>query len=123
MVDPNHHICRIEGPVQGWQYRILWRGEDHNKFFSDSKYGGKRKALILCREARDEKLSELASGDRVVEGKDLGVRKEGTRYVALCPQPGGGLKKPAFDTERWTDDGAFFRAYRERRIAEKRLVK
>ena len=51
-------ICRFDfddRKVHGFMVRIMRRGEMHQEFFSDKRYGGKRKA----RHAADERLAEL----------------------------------------------------------------
>ncbi len=49
-------ISRIDSErAQGWFVRIYYRNkEEHRKFFSDGKYGGKQKALELAVAYRDE---------------------------------------------------------------------
>ena len=43
----------IAGGQKGWQVRINRRGEKFHPYFSDSKFGGARKALAEATEVRD----------------------------------------------------------------------
>ena len=53
---------------QGWRLNIHKRGTTFEKYFSDKKYGGQRKALKAADTARTE-LIELLDGSRLVNGK------------------------------------------------------
>jgi hypothetical protein len=53
---------------QGWRLNIHKRGTTFEKYFSDKKYGGQRKALKAANTARTE-LKELLDGSRLVNGK------------------------------------------------------
>ena len=51
-------ICQFDfddRKVHGFMVRIMRRGTMHQEFFSDKRYGGKRKA----RQAADDRLAEL----------------------------------------------------------------
>ncbi len=57
----NKGISRIDsGSTHGWFVRGYRNGQTYSKLFSDLKCGGKRKALALAREYRDQLLDELA---------------------------------------------------------------
>ncbi|MDX2214898.1 MAG: AP2/ERF family transcription factor [Oculatellaceae cyanobacterium bins.114] len=50
-------ISRIEQPAKkhfGYYVRLMWRGKQYAKFFSDKKYGGKQKALKAAEQYFDE---------------------------------------------------------------------
>lgn len=50
-------ISRIEQPEKnhfGYYVRLMWRGQQFAKFFSDKKYGGKKKALKAAEQYFDE---------------------------------------------------------------------
>jgi AP2 domain len=50
-------ISRIDQPEKknfGYYVRLTWRGTQYAKFFSDKKYGGKRKALKAAEQYFDE---------------------------------------------------------------------
>ncbi|MBD2462368.1 AP2 domain-containing protein [Oscillatoria sp. FACHB-1407] len=50
-------ISRIEQPEKkhfGYYVRLMWRGKQYAKFFSDKKYGGKQKALKAAEKYFDE---------------------------------------------------------------------
>jgi hypothetical protein len=52
-----HHINRIDSDsnhTYAWRVRIQRKGFTINKSFSDSHYGGKRKALLAAKAYRDE---------------------------------------------------------------------
>jgi hypothetical protein len=53
---------------QGWRLNIYKRGTTFEKYFSDKKYGGQRKALKAADTARTE-LIELLDSSRLVNGK------------------------------------------------------
>lgn len=55
------NISRIDQPSKntfGWFVRIRRDGKSISRFFSDGKYGGKKKALVSARTFRDKNLSE-----------------------------------------------------------------
>lgn len=71
-VSKNRNIIRIDivsetrsSQTHGWQVRILRQGKQQSKFFSDGKCGGKRKALMLAREYRDETLLTMPKFSRM----------------------------------------------------------
>lgn len=53
---------------QGWRLSIQKRGTVFERYFSDKKYGGNRKALKAANTARTE-LKELLDGSRLVDSK------------------------------------------------------
>ena len=53
---------------QGWRLNIHKRGTIFEKYFSDKKYGGERKALKAASDALAE-LKELLDSSRLVNGK------------------------------------------------------
>lgn len=58
----NKGISRIDsGSTHGWFVRGYKNGKTYSKLFSDLKCGGKKKALDLSREYRDQLLAELAN--------------------------------------------------------------
>jgi hypothetical protein len=46
-------------PTHGWQVRIKRQKEQHTKYFSDKRHGGREAALETAVEYRDELLEEL----------------------------------------------------------------
>jgi hypothetical protein len=53
-------ISRIDsGYTHGWFVRAYKEGRTYSKLFSDSKIGGKNKALKAAKEHRDKLFSEL----------------------------------------------------------------
>jgi hypothetical protein len=53
---------------QGWRLNIYKRGTTFEKYFSDKKYGGQRKALKAATDTLAE-LKELVENSRLVDGK------------------------------------------------------
>ena len=53
---------------QGWRLNIHRRGKVFEKYFSDKKYGGQRKALKAATDTLAE-LKELVENSRLVDGK------------------------------------------------------
>lgn len=53
------NIARIEqtrpgrGTTKGWYVQVIWGGHRYTKWFGDSGFGGKRKALVAAAEWRD----------------------------------------------------------------------
>ena len=61
MPNKNRNITRIDidpgegkAGTHGYEVRFMRRGQTFEKFFGDSVYGGKRKALTAARDHRDE---------------------------------------------------------------------
>ena len=58
--NPRRNISRLQrvsesGKVTGgWSMRIQRRGKKTEEFFSDTRYGGKRKALVAAQQRRDD---------------------------------------------------------------------
>lgn len=65
----NKGISRIDsGSTHGWFVRGYRNGKTYSKLFSDLKCGGKRRALQMARNYRDElhnRLSQIPSKPRV----------------------------------------------------------
>ena len=66
----NKNISRIDidggknaKGTHGWQVRIMRKGEASSKFFSDSAYKGKNKALAAARKYRDSLVRKLGPAD------------------------------------------------------------
>lgn len=63
--NPHRNISRIELTASGgrrhggWEVRIQRQGRVHSRFFSDSRWGGKRAALHEARRYRDDLESRL----------------------------------------------------------------
>lgn len=56
---PRRNISRIDlstasGRYGGWEVRMLRRGKQISKFFSDARFGGNRAALNAAKQFRDE---------------------------------------------------------------------
>lgn len=137
----NRNITRMDHEkVRGFWVRIVKDGEMHQKLFSDSQYGGKRKALDAARAYRDHLRGKLygehANSDRRVctsfKNNSSGVvgvyyveKQRGqsvTRaYVASwCPKKGGPQKHKYFSVKKLGKREAFRQAcaYRKERVEE-----
>ncbi|MEM1441253.1 MAG: AP2 domain-containing protein [Verrucomicrobiota bacterium] len=58
--DPNYGISRLDQKsvgTHGWQVRFQRKGVRYGRFFSDSAWGGKGKALTRARQFRDRLLA------------------------------------------------------------------
>jgi len=76
-------ICRFDfddRKVHGFMVRIMRRGTMHQEFFSDKRYGGKRKA----RQAADDRLAELRRDlPESVEQKGMLTQRNNTGKVGV----------------------------------------
>ena len=63
------------GGQRGWQVRVTRGTDQFYPYFSDSKFGGPRKALVAAQEARDRierdhpRLTKREHGERIQQGK------------------------------------------------------
>ena len=58
--DPNYGISRLDQEAvgtHGWQVRFQRKGVRHGRFFSDSEWGGRERALRTARLFRDRLLA------------------------------------------------------------------
>ena len=104
----NKHIVRHDASnnsvTHGWHVKLRRRGRAHRKFFSDARFGGKRKALRAAREHRDELVARLPTEttadrrDRMTDRNTSGV--VGVRRVER--QRHGRLYESW--VAQWTDD-------------------
>lgn len=98
---PNRH------PTHGWQVRIRRQGKQHTKFFSDVRYGGKKKALKEALTYRDDLIEELPEPDDPV-AQSARVRSK-TGVVGLnfsMKDDGSGKQKPYIQLSWLMPDGA-----------------
>lgn len=127
------NITRIDigDPPHGthaWEVRIRRRGKRIEKTFSDSPFGGKKKALAAAAQFRDKALKQMKpyskaellripnsdnkSGIRGVRLKENFIKKNDRtyRYVAWeamwCPKGDGRPKKLAFSVARYGNEKA-----------------
>ena len=129
------NIRRIDGGnTHGYQFHCCRGGKGLTKLFSDSRYGGKRKAMAACKEYRDEQLAGkllVSAGHR---NSSRGLQIPG---VQLCEEPmesGGyhvrirsqvvfpktGTKRKSWNVEMWGYDEALELAikWRKRNLAK-----
>ena len=86
---PNRHA------THGWQVRVKRHNEQHTKYFSDKKFGGKEKALEKSVEYRDELLKELPAPQDPVRKSALARSKTGVIGLNFCHKDdGSGTLKP-----------------------------
>lgn len=89
--NPRRNLTRIDlcsrngKPISGWEVRIQRRRERFQKFFCDSKFGGKRSALRaaqLFRDLMESKLKPMSVADRAQrpskrnQSGTVGVRRQ-----------------------------------------------
>ena len=81
MAHKERNISRIDidepnGRVgtHGYEVRVMRRGESHCRFFGDTAFGGKRKALAAARVWRDEIVSAHAGFSRKEIAEQVTVR-------------------------------------------------
>ncbi|MFW5883065.1 MAG: AP2 domain-containing protein [Verrucomicrobiota bacterium] len=83
----NKGISRIDsGSTHGWFVRGYRNGKTYSKLFSDRKCGGKRKALDMAREYRDQLLEELSKIPSKPRGRRLVYRdaRNTTGVLGVC---------------------------------------
>ena len=140
----NKNISRVDTrATHGYQVRMRRRRVSFDKFFSDKKFGGKRKALLAARDYRDE----LAANNRAFSRKETaalkdapassgvpGVRLEEKTVVSgeyettysfwvaqWSPEPGV-RKTRRFSVDKHGDEGAFKKAVNARRRGVREMV-
>jgi len=80
-IKPNKNITRLDESCHGYEVRVMRRGEQHCKLFSDSLFGGKRNALKAARDYRDELIEELA--DQEISRKERAERITSRNYSGI----------------------------------------
>ncbi len=130
------NITRMDyARTHGWWVRIYRNCDAKQKnctsqMFSDSVYGGKRKALARAIAWRDEMLALLPpkkrSGAARPPGYGYVVSYEGSRrWTAWLRTEGRGAKSTRYSIDKWGDDGAYEKAAawlkREQRFVRERL--
>jgi hypothetical protein len=138
-------LTRIDHPpkkTHGWMVRLIRGTVKEHQFFSDKKYGGKRKA----RDAAAERYAELlktappptpVKNRRTTRNKtgkvgvrlahDVGRRSPGNEYysyVAFWTQADGRPKTIKFSTHKYGEESAFLHAClaRDHEVAEREDV-
>jgi len=93
-------------PTHGWQVRIRRQGEQHTKFFSDERCGGREQALQKAIAYRDELLAELPEpADSVLESAKA-RSKTGVIGLNFCNKDdGSGKRKPYIQLSWLTPSG------------------
>ncbi|NOZ03840.1 MAG: hypothetical protein GXO92_04420 [FCB group bacterium] len=140
-------ISRIDSDAKnmhGWFVRVYLSGKVYaNKYFSDLKYGGKRKALHAAVEYRDEKTKErneaypdakyyrrrITRDSRNKTGI-IGISRTTSRnrsgsisesyQVTWRPRPNV-VKSRSFSIKKYGEAGALWRAWKVRREVEIKL--
>ncbi len=86
---PNRH------PTHGWQVRIKRHNEQHTKYFSDKRFGGKDDALKAAVAYRDELLKDLPEPLDPVRKSAEARSKTGVIGLNFCyKDDGSGTLKP-----------------------------
>jgi hypothetical protein len=97
---PNRHS------THGWQVRIRRQGEQHTKYFSDKRFGGKESALETALEHRDELLEELPEAEDPVRKSAEARSKTGVIGLNFNHKDdGSGNKKPYIQLSWLDSDG------------------
>ena len=141
------HIYRVdhnESHTHSWFVTIQRRGRVYHRHFTDSVYGGKRKALDTAKLYRDSLIASLRpltrpercrirkknnrSGISGVTRIEAVERSRGRIYprrywLAQWPIGNGKAKMKKFSITRYGERGAFQRALRARREALARLAR
>lgn len=82
-------------PTHGWQVRIKRQKEQHTKYFSDKRYGGREDALEKAIEYRDELLDDLPEPMDPVRRSAEARSKTGVIGLNFCwKDDGSGTAKP-----------------------------
>ena len=82
-------------PTHGWQVRIKRQKEQHTKYFSDKRFGGREQALEKAVEYRDELLEELPDPMDPVRRSAEARSKTGVIGLNFCwKDDGSGTPKP-----------------------------
>jgi len=137
-------ISRIDHPTKnthGWYVRVAFKGDIHSRFFSDSSYQGKRKALKVARTWRDAKERELGKPrtERSVRAASsrnrtgvIGVRRttkartrDGSKvspvYEVTWQSAPGQVRRTTFSITKYGKDEAFRRACAYRKEKEREM--
>lgn len=86
------NVRRVEqGVGSGWQFHSTTGGKPVTRFFSDSKYDGKRKARLAAIEYRDSQMPTLQERSREVRSQWLDPRNTtGVNRVRVATEPAAG---------------------------------
>jgi len=141
--DPDFGISRLDQEsvgTHGWQVRFQRKGVRQGRFFSDSEWGGKRRALAIARKYRDQLLAQAERQDAVA-GRAVRVQTVVTRrnqsgvvgvsrisqrsakgdeyhfWQASWTSPDGTRETVRFSVRKFGDEEAFQRACEARRKA------
>ena len=91
-------------PTHGWQVRIKRQKEQHTKYFSDKRFGGREEALEKAVEYRDELLEELPEPMDPVKRSAEARSKTGVIGLNFCwKDDGSGTPKPYVQLS-WLED-------------------
>ncbi|MBV8781945.1 MAG: hypothetical protein JO353_11160 [Phycisphaerae bacterium] len=83
-------ISRVVG---GWQVRMMRKGKRLGKFFADSKYGGKKKALSAASAHRDELVSQRDKEKRPPRARSIVVNRGEAQYLQIRVPLGDGQSR------------------------------
>ncbi len=91
-------------PTHGWQVRIKRQKEQHTKYFSDKRHGGREEALEKAVEYRDELIEELPEPMDPVQRSAEARSKTGVIGLNFCwKDDGSGTPKPYVQLS-WLED-------------------
>ncbi len=128
-------ISRVDQPERnnyGYYVRVTRKGKQYAKFFSDSREGGKRKALQAAREheavlleklppvVRRGKITARNSSGRVGVSRSSSTRRgHEYEYWQAAWSEGSEKKSVKFSISKYGEEGAKRRAIKARREWEK----
>ena len=93
-------------PTHGWQVRIKRQKEQHTKYFSDKRHGGREEALEKAVAYRDELLEELPDPMDPVQRSAEARSKTGVIGLNFCwKDDGSGTPKPYVQLSWLEGDG------------------
>ena len=118
-------ISRIDSKdTHGWFVRVRFQGQEHRKFFSDSKHGNKLAALVAAKQFRDDLEVQLGKPrtERMVITQNkrnrsgvVGVRRrEFPAFEVQATIKPGKVKKVIIPIENGDEQAAFEKACRVR---------
>lgn len=91
-------------PTHGWQVRVKRHNEQHTKYFSDKRFGGREAALETAIEYRDELLEELPEPLDPVRASAEARSKTGVIGLNFCYKDDGSGKLKPYVQISWINE-------------------
>jgi len=110
MLNSKKYITRIDHKsTHGWYVRWstcgIWKKDMQSKFFSDSKYSGKRKALLAAKKFRNAKYKSLGQGDLLDRKIKIKVRRHSKNTSGIIGVRRSSYKRDNKIYEEWAAHG------------------